>query len=858
MARIKLPIKGQTATKSADGECRAIINMRPNVGGSYEPVTPRREIKSLVRAYDHLFMHKTSTFEHRIGVAQNKVFVYAEEANEAMYQTPEPINSIQQIGNTIALICDSTVNHLLYADGQYRFLGELPDLPAFSINTTETSIALTLKEGDGLNEQFELEKWIARAKNTLYRSQVLLTDGGTDGKGQTHAAQGQWFFDAHILRYAYRLFDGSLVKYSPPILLMPTSDIGQLKYTIQNPTEAAKLVTKAFRATLTASAFYDARWKDLIKSVDIYLSPSLQMSSIENMLDKDDPAFADKAILADINLIKEDKQQRLKAVEECGTLYLLKQIPYDSGQTNLNITLLDSKAEEDAYKNLQYGELMPVDTSSNNKVGAKASYVYNNRLHLANLKTTMFQGHNALYFAYNNSYNDSASLMRVPGGTSAGYQFDIYKIIVTLKIDNQEYNVVQSYNSGHSPLNITSLISYPDTRATRIRITAQSDDRIALLCDVPLIPHKYLNVAYYCEPDLHAVGMRYSWTYDITDADLEVIAYDNNKLKVSDINNPFYYPNANTYQIGNHAIIAMGSQAQRISEGSYGQYPLYVFTHAGIYSLQIGQDVLYSNQVAPVSYETPVSEIIAETPYGIIFISARGLCSINGQQVDMISQSIDHMHRYMMIYANQIPETQIPNIEFEEYLKNVEAIIYNPYHDEIYIVNKNSEYSYVYHIPTKSYWMSTEEIRQPIRNTFPELYIVGANAIKTMKESGRNSTRVAIITHPIDFGVADTVKMDRSYLRALLHNANIGEEGEGTPAKMLVNLYSSLDGVNYNLARGVLLQQDGSYKDIDMGLMARTRSKYYMLAIAGTISTGSKIDYIEFNIEAAYNNEKMR
>lgn len=863
MARIKIPFRGQTANKMQDGDCRTIVNLRPTKQGIYKPVAPRRELRKLTRRYDHMFVHKAGTYEHWIGIQSNKVYVNVEEQDERIFEAAEPINSVEQIGNVVVLVCNSMTSHLLWVDGRYLFLGELPELPMFSISINEVELALSVKEGDGINEEYKgPESWLARVKTTLYRTQELIVNGGADGTGTTHEARGQQLFDAHIMQYAYRLYDGSLTKYSPPVLIMPSTHISEIKRMIWRPTEALKAKTIGYRPTLTSDAWYNEEWKDIIKSVDIFISPSLQMSSIERMIDPDDSQLETIETRGKAILIKQDKEHNLKSIKECGTLYLLKSIPYENGTSNQSITLLQSKEDEDAIKNIQYSELLPVDTGSNHTLGAKTSYLYNNRLHLANIKTTFFTGHSPKSFAYTHQYNGSASLLRpIGGGTSIGRIWVKYIVTVTLKIDGEEYNISTTYTPPYDTnINITSLISYPDIRAKRIKITAVDEGGImAMMCDVALVEHNYLNIAYYVEGDLKAIGERYAWEQNNTPNNVNVISYEPNKLKVSRINNPFNYPNKNTYQIGNDKILALASQAQKISEGSFGQYPLYIFTTTGIYSLQIGQgEVLYSNQVAPVSYETPISRIVAETPYGIVFISNRGLCSISGQQVQLISESIDQSYDYIKVHNNDIVEINWPDEEFEEYLSRVKSIIYNPYHDEVILIASESAYSYVYNIPKQSFWLSTEDINITVRNTFPELYVIGSNALKTMKESREKSVRIAIITHPIDFMTPDIKRMQRAILRGLLLQVNVGEINAPTPKKMLVGIYNSLDEVNFNLSRGVMLQQDGSYKDLDLGLMARTKSRHFLVAIAGTINESSKIDMAEFELVEEYNNDKMR
>ena len=868
MARVKLPIKGQTANKQQDGECRAIINMRPTREGHYVPVTPRREMKKLNRLYDHLIYHKTSSFEHLIGIVDNKVYIFPEEMkNELLFQTSEKINRVEQLGNAISLICTSSISTLLWNNGEYKLLSDLPSLPAYEISVSETTLKLTLNAADGLGTNNEegnedRERIYNRIKNAVGTAQDLIINGGTDKIDKDHEAKGQHLFDAHILQYAYRLYDGSLTKYSPPILLMPGMHISELKTAMWdfNTSDWSVIVT-GYQPKLTPTGnWYNSRWDDIIQSIDFFISPPLNMSSVENMTDKH-KFTAEEFFGGDywLPLIEDDKKRDIENISNTGTLYLLHSLPYKQTSNSKTVEFKDERGIE----NIQYSELLPVDTGSNHTTGAKSSYVYNSRLHLGNIKTTFYNGHSARSFCYLGNYNGINSLARAISGTRPAYNWGkiTYDIIVTLKIDGREETVVRSYTQPTAIENsISAMLSYPDPRAVRMVIIANSplQGRVKM-CDVPLTEHKYMNIAYHVDPELKPIGHVFDWDAPSIPGSATRTSIEPSRLRVSAINNPFSYPNTNNYQIGNGEIITMGTQAQRISEGSFGQYPLFIFTSTGIYSLQIGQgEILYSNQIAPVTYETPISSLIAETPYGIIFISSRGLCNISGQQVELISESIDQLHDYIMIYANNIPEAEYPNIEFEDYLQNVEAIIYNPYHNEVIITCTDCNYSYIYHINSKSFWMSTEEMRLQVRNTFPELYVHGSNALKSMKQSREKSTRVAMITHPIDFGSPDTKQMERTYVRTLLHNANIGEIDADTPEKMLVNLYSSMDGVNFNLARGLMLQQDGSYKGIDMGLMARTRSKYFMFAIAGTISEGSTVEYVEFITKEVYTNEKMR
>lgn len=109
---------------------------------------------------------------------------------------------------------------------------------------------------------------------------------------------GLQLFDACFIRYAYRLYEGTLTKHSPPILVMPVKNILDLKMTqyfwYKNQDRDVVLFPDAsfvsvygykmrmhYDFTLNGEA---DKWKDIIKSVDIFMSQPLGLSNIENII----------------------------------------------------------------------------------------------------------------------------------------------------------------------------------------------------------------------------------------------------------------------------------------------------------------------------------------------------------------------------------------------------------------------------------------------------------------------------------------------------------------------------------------------------------------------------------------------
>lgn len=78
------------------------------------------------------------------------------------------------------------------------------------------------------------------------------------------------------------------------------------------------------------------------------------------------------------------------------------------------------------------------------------------------------------------------------------------------------------------------------------------------------------------------------------------------KLRVSAVYNPFSFPQTNTYTISSGSVLGMAAATAALSQGQYGEFPLYVFTTDGIWALRQGSgDILYASQ-SPVNREVGI------------------------------------------------------------------------------------------------------------------------------------------------------------------------------------------------------------------------------------------------------------
>jgi hypothetical protein len=172
------------------------------------------------------------------------------------------------------------------------------------------------------------------------------------------------------------------------------------------------------------------------------------------------------------------------------------------------------------------------------------------------------------------------------------------------------------------------------------------------------------------------------------------------------------------------------------------------------------------------------------------------------------------------------------------------------------LINKNSEFNYVLNIPGISFYQSSESITQEVKNAFPELLVMDGNKLKSYAGAEANNAHVSFITRPLTFEIEDIKKLDRMILRGVFHDlVYVGEPETGK--KSILAISHSNDGVNFHTTRGRILES-GDYRDIDMGLMARTKSRWFMLSFGAKIAEGSRISFLDSMIAREYTNEKMR
>jgi hypothetical protein len=236
-----------------DGDMYSLVNLRRK-GGALHPVCPHVVEQMFCDEYDFYFIHKSEGREVWIGVQNDmqgntsSVFwdINAADCGDVKLlkaDTGGVINSVEQSGKMLLFVTDRAVYYALYVDNTYKWYGELPELTPLEwgcyeeieIETDNGSsgkkrgISYADYFGAPISRKLSVEEFTENTEALISGSRGWLTydyNQGSSGSYDKDSGEfGGVFFDAFYVRYAYRMFDNSLVNLSPPILVMPKSDI---------------------------------------------------------------------------------------------------------------------------------------------------------------------------------------------------------------------------------------------------------------------------------------------------------------------------------------------------------------------------------------------------------------------------------------------------------------------------------------------------------------------------------------------------------------------------------------------------------------------------------------------------------
>lgn len=623
--------------------------------------------------------------------------------------------SVNSIGNTLIIVATDGIHYALWVDGGYKYLSQKPPFVeiAFSISDDypeNYSNGGVDAEGsaNGFREAFQqttyscndvFDKVKMSMGDFLIGDVECLTikeDKQSDLTQSIYAlvnrtnnliARKGRFYANFFVRYCYRMFDGSMIMHSSPVFIpvqVPDSYMvlsanafslnatdGVINtyddFTFQR--EDGKNNKSRVHITKVAFIYYprnvdlrytilDAKrnelekWKDVIKSVDIFITPpisnvdtsekisSLRAGRRNYMLGKGllslnyesgGIKIGDTSVYFP-SLSQDAYRNKLKNTSAFYKVCSLK----ISDLTNYTTKKLP--VDKNAVYQVSLQEQMKDDYKTHNSLFAQGGYVYNHRLNLYGMKEKLFQGFNGwvmLPGLYILKYDDSTDNLK--------YRYKIQKIVVSLNTTSGT-KYVESSDKFFSRQDIDGFMIgnlvkfYPDSRADKMAIFCKDYSDNDVIFVFPLEQCEELNGAMHMGDFTDNLEQYKVDSFDYTVDDVVELS---NKIYTSESDNAFYFPLNGINTVGIGTIQGIASTTRALSQGQFGQYPLMAFSTDGIWALNVSSSGTYSS-IHPISREVCSNpKAITQLDQSVAFVTNRSFSRVAESQVASMSDVLD-------------------------------------------------------------------------------------------------------------------------------------------------------------------------------------------------------------------------
>lgn len=701
------------------------------------------------------------------------------------------------------------------------------------------------------------------------------------------------FYAPFFVRYCYRMYDGTMWMHSAPVFMpvsMPASFqveipnvfasksdnninsiIDELNVSEEkNNTKDFKLTKLGFRYrphnvaltyTLMSSNLTELKnnWGDIVKSIDVFVSmPLVREDSTEQIktasraantyqlelgtivkhgypwcLDGD----ADKVndVICDIPLLSEEAY--LDKIRNVANFYKVHSFNLETDSIIGNGTELP--LDKSTLPVLTTQEVMTNDYKSHNRIMplfddrgkcVTSLYNYNGRQNIAGFREKLFSG-----FYAGVLLPKSSSTFDV-----GDVNLSVQHIYVYINTEDGERMVDCTTEFNHSPTVCSKALLYncpmyyPDNRAVRMEILQGNKTYVLKMEACPLLNGSWT---------LGGIMSSMDTPFKIKDADTKTVSdiVDvSYKIYTSEINNPFHFPITGINSIGTGKIYGICSAAKALSQGQFGQFPLYAFTDEGVWSLEINASGGYSAK-QPITRDVCISsESITQIDSAVLFATDRGIMEISGSKTKCITDiingdeyfSLDRLPGLAKLYPNGIPQV---DCTFSEYRKSA-RMAYDYVNQRIIVFNASKDYAYVFSMKSKLWGIVASSLTSAI-NSYPNAYAmakvktVGSdgkqevtnNCLVDISHSAETHQRGLLVTRPIKLEAGSMLKtFNTVFMRGLF-----GRE------KVQVILYGSRDNINWHLIH--------SAKEHYLRGFRGTPYKYFRIVAITNLSIGETL-----------------
>lgn len=449
--------------------------------------------------------------------------------------------------------------------------------------------------------------------------------------------------------------------------------------------------------TIEKSEELYARYKDLIKSVNLYVSVPISRMPLTDSTFITDVEWNNSGINAGSMISKIDVTYPKDSGVENALLYKQKSWTLKEFSDGFSYKL-EFGGDKQAT-----GATMEVSQPYIERAGKM--YTYNNRI---NFYDSIVRLNTPLGDIYN------------PIGSTDSVICDVYVYINTGNKDcvlkHESVKVGIKETDGTQYINLPDMLVYPDSRAYRIVFVVINgqDEYIGKIVTLKnLNPSGAYNYSYYFGGE---TAKNILSPQDEVIPELSNVYEETDSLNVTANGTPMVFPVKYSYKFDGN-ITALSVAMESLTESQVGQYPINVFTDNGVYALQQGNgDVLYAS-IVPISNSNCYNDNIVALKGGIAYIAHNSVWLLSGMRQTKLSEIIEgspdiyiqNNDSYLKCCSNRLYDIApyLSRVNFKDYITNETTLSYSPTNEELIVSNKNYNYSYVYNFIYNAWYKIT-------------------------------------------------------------------------------------------------------------------------------------------------------
>lgn len=529
---------------------------------------------------------------------------------------------------------------------------------------------------------------------------------------------------------------------------------------------------------------------------------------------------------------------------------------------------------EDTLKSLVSRETLADDFMTHDRRIFGDCFEYNARVNTFSLKRRNFSGFLAQSMFQHIDARMSLSYVREEGLEDDDFKAVLtfheptkYEILTVVE-EGSNRNVVRSAYTGalpmatfcntwdvndidtkHKKLSWPSFFYYPNANAKKMIICNEFTDdsgnkSFKAVYSISLTQHEYLNGAF-ARLDFRSSRPYFEGIYKPEEINT-IVEEGKNKILTSEVNNPFLFPPSYVTSVGDGEILGISTAAQALSQGQFGQFPLYAFTTDGVWALQVSDKGTFSSR-QPISRDVCTNkESITQLDQSVVFATDRGIMIIEGSKTSPITDAIFTNGPFDVTSLKHIDvlhkrighknDTCIPTLPFNTYMKGC-RMAYDYAHQRIYVYNPEYSYAYVFSLKSKMWGMVEHNFSYSI-NSYPDTKIVTKDNMLLNLSSNKEDYRCGMfITRPLKLDSPNVLKTITTII----------QRGHFQRGDVSTVLYGSRDIYTWHLI--------WSSKDHYLRGLRGTPYKYFRIAASARLNDGESIFGASVNFEPRHTNQ---